>query len=83
MLLLSCRVLGRGVEHRLVARLGEIARERGLECLDLRFRSTGRNQPAHDFLQSIGAESRRLSPDEWSFRLSSHSAAALTYRPPQ
>ena len=28
--LLSCRALGRGVEHRMLARLGEIAKERGL-----------------------------------------------------
>jgi FkbH-like protein len=29
--LLSCRAVGRGVEHRMVARLGEIAMERGGE----------------------------------------------------
>ena len=30
--LLSCRALGRGVEHRMLARLGESAMERGLAC---------------------------------------------------
>ena len=35
--LLSCRALGRGVEHRMVARLGEIALERGLEAVEIPF----------------------------------------------
>jgi len=55
-LLLSCRVLGRGVEHRIVAGLGEIAREHGLERVDLRFSPTPKNKPASDFLRSIAAE---------------------------
>src|SRR5204863_3222627 len=33
--LLSCRVLGRGVEHRMLARLGEIAQENHLGWVDL------------------------------------------------
>ena len=38
--LASCRVLGRGVEHRMVARLGEIAREHGLERVEIPFTPT-------------------------------------------
>lgn len=53
--LLSCRALGRGVEHRMVARLGEIALERGLEALCFTFMEGPRNQPARMFLESIGA----------------------------
>jgi len=52
--LLSCRVLGRGVEHRLVARLGEIALERGLSRVEIPFVASGRNRPAQLFLESIG-----------------------------
>ena len=33
--LLSCRVLGRGVEHRMLARLGDIARERELDYVEV------------------------------------------------
>ena len=33
--LLSCRALGRGVEHQMVAKLGEIAREQELAYVDL------------------------------------------------
>jgi FkbH-like protein len=53
--LLSCRVLGRGVEHRMVARLGEIALERGLTRVEIPFVAGQRNRPAELFLQSIGA----------------------------
>jgi FkbH-like protein len=52
--LLSCRVLGRGVEHRMAARLGEIAKERGLARVEIPFVAGGRNRPAALFLESLG-----------------------------
>jgi FkbH-like protein len=69
--LLSCRVLGRGVEHRMVARLGEIALERRLQRVEIPFVAGQRNRPAALFLESIGA-ARGLSAVE---------AAAIEYRP--
>jgi FkbH-like protein len=68
--LLSCRVLGRGVEHRLVARLGEIALERGLGRVEIPFVAGQRNRPAALFLQEIGGGS-----------LAASDAAAVRYRP--
>src|ERR1019366_3963466 len=53
--LLSCRALGRGVEHRMVARLGEIAVERGLGTVEIPFIEAQRNRPARLFLESLGA----------------------------
>src|SRR5205823_15041412 len=52
--LLSCRALGRGVEHRMVARLCEIALERGLKTVDIPFVAAQRNRPAQLFLESLG-----------------------------
>ncbi|MGO9261426.1 MAG: HAD-IIIC family phosphatase [Bryobacteraceae bacterium] len=73
--LLSCRALGRGVEHRMVARLGEIARERGLARVEIPFVPGQRNQPARLFLESLRA------PDaDGVFRLPSDEAAAVVYR---
>lgn len=66
--LLSCRALGRGVEHRMVARLGEIALERRLVRVEIPFVASGRNRPAQLFLESIGAP------------LSAAEAAAVKYR---
>src|SRR5262249_52840250 len=57
--LLSCRVLGRGVEYRMLARLGEIACARRLGCVDLHFIQSSRNKPALDFLESIASRFRQ------------------------
>ena len=51
--LLSCRALGRGVEHRMVARLAEIAQERGLARVEIPFVPAQRNRPAALFLESL------------------------------
>jgi FkbH-like protein len=68
--LLSCRALGRGVEHRMVARLGEIARQRGLHRVEIPFVHSPRNHPAALFLESIGGGN-----------LAAEDAAAVTYHP--
>ncbi len=52
--LLSCRVLGRGVEHRILAGLAGRARERDLQFVTANFVSTAKNEPARQFLESIG-----------------------------
>jgi FkbH-like protein len=74
--LLSCRALGRGVEHRMVARLGEMALERGLERVEIPFVEGKRNRPALLFLQSLGAKDAG-----GVFRLTAAQAAELQYRP--
>ena len=80
--LLSCRVLQRGVEHRMVARLGEIAKERGLAHVTLPFVPSAKNLPARDFLRSLG-EPHVEAGDAGAFtvRLPAAVAAALGYRP--
>jgi len=52
-LLLSCRVLGRGVEHRILARLAELALDEGVYTVTVPFTPTARNTPARAFLESI------------------------------
>ncbi len=72
--LLSCRALGRGVEHRMVAKLGEIARERGLARVEIPFVEARRNRPARLFLESIAHR------EGAAFRLTAAAAAAVRYR---
>ncbi len=48
--LLSCRALGRRVEHRMKARLEEIARERAVARAEILFVPNPRNRPAELFL---------------------------------
>jgi|CZKE01.1.fsa_nt_gi FkbH-like protein len=74
--LLSCRALGRGVEHRMVARLGEIALERGLERVEIPFAAGPRNRPAALFLESL-----RAADADGVFRLPAAQAAGVRYRP--
>jgi FkbH-like protein len=74
--LLSCRALGRGVEHRMAACLGEIARESGLERVEIPFVAGQRNRPAALFLESLGA----LDADG-VLRLPAAQASAVAYKP--
>lgn len=54
-LLLSCRVLGRGVEHALVAWLGARAAEEGKALVELAYEATAKNRPALEFIRdSLG-----------------------------
>jgi FkbH-like protein len=54
--LLSCRVLGRGVEHRVMAMLAEEAAQRGLEYVVATVEPTVKNQPAREFVELVGRE---------------------------
>jgi FkbH-like protein len=54
-LLLSCRALGRRVEHRMLAYLGQMAMTRLKKQVRIRFVPTPKNQPAREFLDGIGA----------------------------
>jgi len=79
--LLSCRVLGRGVEHRLLARIGELALEKGLRWVDVPFVPTQRNRPALLFLESVGAQYKQPSVNGFRFRFPAGVAAGIAYAP--
>jgi FkbH-like protein len=80
--LLSCRVLGKGVEHAMVARLGQIALARSLSALEISFVSTPKNTPAHDFLASLKADFGSEAGAGLLHRFSSEWAAAIRFSPP-
>lgn len=77
-MLLSCRALGRGVEHRMLAFVAERAEESGARKLHVRFRPTKKNKPAQSFLESLTLASR----DDLGFVLDADDAASLRYVPP-
>ena len=79
--LLSCRVLQRGVEQRMVARLGEIALSRGLARVDIPFVPTAKNQPILHFLHEIGAREDDEGSGTTIFALDAGTTAKLTYDP--
>jgi FkbH-like protein len=80
--LLSCRALGRGVEHRMLAKLGQIAQERHLAHIEILYKPTPKNQPALDFLESVGSQFKQSVPDGWQFNLPALEMSELTYHPP-
>ena len=80
-LLLSCRVLGRGVEHRMLNELGEIARRRQLPRVVATLIPTTKNQPARDFLMGSAAEYGREVDGTWRYLIPADVAATVIYRP--
>ena len=66
--LLSCRALGRKLEHRMLARLGMIAYERRKQFVNVRLLRTRKNQPAQDFLSQVGIRFGELSGGVWNFK---------------
>ncbi|MEM9079790.1 MAG: HAD-IIIC family phosphatase, partial [Verrucomicrobiota bacterium] len=57
-LLLSCRVLGKGVEQQLLAHLAELAQDLQIDSIDIDFIENERNTPAQNFLERIGKPHR-------------------------
>jgi polyketide synthase PksN len=60
--LLSCRVLGRGVEQRVLAALGEAAQALGCAAIALPYAVTARNQPMRDFLAGVAEQGTGAVP---------------------
>ncbi len=73
-LLLSCRVLGRGVETALLALLAHEARERGAETLHASFIPTAKNAPAATYLPDHGFQS--TGAPTWSIALDALTTAS-------
>jgi FkbH-like protein len=69
-LLLSCRVLGRGVEHRVVSWIGHHAASTGCPTVEILFRETARNTPAKEFLRAAGIGPEMAAEDLMSLRFS-------------
>ncbi|GBE04441.1 linear gramicidin synthase subunit D [bacterium BMS3Abin10] len=77
--LLSCRVLGKGIEHRMLAKLGEIAEERGLKYVEVCYVPSGKNQPAINFLHEVGSKYKKQNDNEFLFRLPSEYATKIIH----
>ena len=79
--LLSCRVLGKGVEHRIISFLGENARSNKSRFLSLHFRKTEKNTPAGDFLLSNFADTGKTDNEIQIFDIPVDRAADFTFNP--
>lgn len=79
--LLSCRVLGRGVEHRMMAFLADYAIERRLGTVAARLTPTKQNAPARQFLYGIGGPWKQEATGELIFRFPVDSVRGLQWKP--
>ena len=81
-LMLSCRVLGRGVEHRILAHLGSLAMAAKLDQVSIRLTPSTRNQPAADFLNRLGANHRsKAAGNSFDFNFPAAVAMAANAQP--
>ncbi len=81
--LVSCRALGRGIEHRMLAHLGVLAQEQGCATVQLRYLPTAKNEPARVFLEQTLSTFRSTGTPqrEQHLRVPAAEAALITYRP--
>ena len=79
--LLSCRVLGRGVEHRILARLAELALDDGIYTVTVPFTPTAKNAPAQAFLDSIPCGSRHEDNGGFVYRFPAVELQTLRWSP--
>ena len=73
--LMSCRALGRRVEHTILVQLCEEARKMGLVWVDVQFSASTKNAPAFNFLESLPAVSRTGTETSATYRLSADGVA--------
>lgn len=62
-LYLSCRVLGRNIEYKIISEIASVGKKNGIKKMKISYIETGRNQVALNFLKTLGGriEDRRAS----------------------
>lgn len=78
--LLSCRVLGRGVEHTVLSSVGKRALSGGKRFVELACVPTERNLPAREFIRNLG-DQHRSNAGEAAWLFPAEYVASLRYNP--
>lgn len=79
--ILNWRVLGRGIEHRMLSELGNIAKDKGLDNVQVYLKTTAQNQPARDFIESVAGEYRETDEGGFTYTMPSDFTAKISYHP--
>jgi FkbH-like protein/FkbM family methyltransferase len=79
--LLSCRVLGKGVEYDILAEVGKRAQKEGKRSVEIRFIPSEKNAPALEFLKSIGVKPEIEATDCLTYNCPPDLLAGLKYEP--
>ena len=78
--LMSCRVLGRGVEHRMISEIGRLALDCGAASIRIPVRVTARNLPVRQFLDGLDGQHLTDAGDQLHL-LAPEVAASCCFRP--
>lgn len=83
--MLSCRVLGRGVEHGMLRHLAKLGEAGGAQWLDVTVLPTAKNEPARAFMESVGKTWQTIEPDSGTilYRIPIADALKITHIPGQ
>lgn len=73
-LILSCRVLGRGVEHEIVRELGKKAKASDREFVSVNFVQTAKNAPILNFLVDVAGDPWMVEDGVTTYRLTADAA---------
>jgi FkbH-like protein/FkbM family methyltransferase len=79
--LLSCRALGRGVEHRILSELAQMAERQGRKFVRVNYVPSERNSPALTFIRTLSDQDVTNRSGPLSLMLSSKLLAKLRYEP--
>jgi FkbH-like protein len=79
--MLSCRAMGRGVEHQMFSHLGQVACEKGLAQISIRCIPTPKNSPAQAFLTEVGKNFQIPDERELHFEIPAAEASSVTFHP--
>jgi FkbH-like protein len=79
--LLSCRVLGRGVEHAMLRHVGQLAAERGLSNVVLELRPTAKNAPARLFADNVAGDYKLERDGAVEYRIPRDVALGAQHQP--
>ena len=80
-LLLSCRVLGKGVEQQILAHLAQIANKAKATKIAITLQANERNIPVQKFLSAIEGAHRTSAKDGLHYQLSLQAARASSQQP--
>jgi len=74
-------VLGRGVEHKILSKLGLVAIEKQVNFVELTYLETKKNRPALDFIDNFGKEYKSEIPGGFKYSFPSEFLRNLKYEP--
>ena len=69
------------MEHAILRHLGEIARQKGLQRVQLPFLRSARNEPAWAFAESVAAQFRSTDGDREIYDIPTEAALTIQHRP--